>query len=89
MALPNRLYCRAEIEDVFDTGMGAIAALMDLVARCEQLDACLKDPIANGFDGATTRAQWRQSLAKAQAYLVGKVSNESEPEKQAGNTPTA
>lgn len=43
--------------------------LADLVARCKELDACLRDPAANGYDGATTRAQWRQSIERAEAFL--------------------
>ena len=43
--------------------------LADLTARCKELDVCLRDPVANGYDGATTRAQWRQSIERAEAFL--------------------
>lgn len=43
--------------------------LADLTARCKELDTCLRDPAANGYDGATTRAQWRQSIERAEAFL--------------------
>lgn len=43
--------------------------LADLIAHCKELDACLRDPVANGYDGATTRAQWRQSIERAEAFF--------------------
>lgn len=49
----------------FDTCM----VLADLTARCMELDACLKDAMANGYDGATTRAKWHESLVKADDFL--------------------
>lgn len=36
----------------------------ELSQRCGELLACLTDPVANGYDGATTRAAAWQTLAK-------------------------
>lgn len=44
--------------------------LADLTERCKELDTCLRDPVANGYDGTTTRAQWRQSIERAEAFLA-------------------
>jgi repressor LexA len=43
-------------------GDGLRAAARDLVARCRELDVCLRDPEAAGVDGETTRSVWRQAI---------------------------
>lgn len=56
-------------EKLAKMALDTCTVLADLTARCMELDACLKDATANAYDGATTRAMWRKSLAKADEFL--------------------
>lgn len=65
-----------------EQGLSAVVALAELVSRCRELDVCLRDQDANGYDGATTRSLWRQSIERAESLAT--MSWTEEPPTQPG-----
>jgi len=49
--------------------------LTELVRRCRELDECHRDLVAMAYDGATTRAVWRQEVDRAELALSAKRSS--------------